>query len=138
MNKDNTNISLQRKEKNLFSKSQFDFYLLNYYDLHILKRNDIRKYFLTRVNNDKYKVQYNKPAFLILSLGVSFKIKSFLVIPLFYISTKILYYLCNSFMSLNNCDQCEWCKQSDRYMKNIIKYKIYKLLIEEHKSIICT
>ena len=138
MNKDNSNISLQRKEKNLLSKSQFDFYLLNYYDLHILKRNDIRKYILTRTNNDKYKVQYNKPAFLILSLCVSIKVKSFLVIPLFYLSTKILYYSCNSFMSLNNCDQCEWCMQSDRYMKNIIKYKIYKLLVEENKSIICT
>lgn len=132
------NISTQRKEKNLISKNQFDFYLLNYYDLKLVKRNNFKKFFFPY---EKINVKYNNKVFIILSMLISFKTRSFLIIPIFLFTTKCIYRAINLIFSvkmLNNCENCEWCKQGDQYIKNIIKYKIYKLLIEENKSLICT
>ena len=141
-------LNMTRKLKYFNSKPSIDFYLMNYYDMHIMNNTSLmisqykNLHSSSAINDLQYKesISYiHKGIRGVYYLSTSFflikKFQSLLIVPIFFSNVKFGKFLLDNFVKKRNesiCNHCYFCQQRKRYQINCIKYSIYSELIQEN------
>lgn len=157
-----SDIKYNRALRLFNSKPSIDYYMINNYDMYLIKRTNgffLKEYQIYNNKNNsnahdefEYKdlnMKILKYSFYTLTSLLCVKyFKSILIIPVFlfsvYTSKAIITSVLQNYNKIdsndkkviNSCKDCYFCMQKERYELNKIKYSLYNELLEECKDAI--